>query len=164
MPIDRAVDENAPVHITAMGDYALRATAELAVMEGEGPVMGDDLAAALGVPAASLGGVLLKLRQAGLLRSQRGKRGGYWLARPASEITLAEVIRVVEGPLVTVRGLPPESVVYAGPAAVLREVLFAARASLRGVLESVTLADVARGEVPASLNDLLVDSEVRSSE
>jgi Rrf2 family protein len=88
------------------------------------------------------------LRHHGIVQSQRGVEGGYWLARPAEEITLAEVIRAVEGPLANVRGARPETVEYEGPAESLREVWVAVRANLRAVLESVTLADLAAGELP----------------
>ena len=93
------------------------------------------------------------------VRSQRGVEGGYWLARPADEISLAEVIRAVEGPLANVRGVRPDSVSYKGAAEPLKEVWIAVRASLRSVLESVTLADVARGELPDVVRELVADPE-----
>ena len=99
------------------------------------------------------------LRQAGLIRSQRGVEGGYWLAQPAEEITLAEVIRAVDGPLANVRGVRPENLEYAGSSLPLRDVWVAVRASLRSVLEAVTLADVAAGELPAVVRDLVADPE-----
>jgi Rrf2 family protein len=147
------------VRVSAKADYALRAAAELAVAEGAGPVKGEQLAQAQSIPPKFLENILLELRHAGLVQSQRGVEGGYWLARPAEEITLAEVIRAVEGPLANVRGTRPESVEYTGAAEPLRRVWIAVRASLRNVLESVTLADVARGELPASLDDLVADPE-----
>jgi Rrf2 family protein len=147
------------VRVSAKADYALRAAAELAAAEGAGPVKGEQLARAQGIPPKFLENILLELRHAGLVHSQRGVDGGYWLARPADEITLAEVIRAVEGPLANVRGTRPEAVEYTGSAEPLRRVWIAVRASLRGVLESVTLADVARGELPSSLDDLVADPE-----
>jgi Rrf2 family protein len=93
------------------------------------------------------------------VQSQRGVEGGYWLARPSSEITIAEVIRAVEGPLANVRGTRPEALEYTGSAQALRNVWIAMRANLRAVLESVTLADVVRGELPPSLDDVLADPE-----
>lgn len=147
------------MRVSAKADYALRAAAELAVAEGAGPVKGEQLARAQGIPPKFLENILLELRHAGLVQSQRGAEGGYWLARPAAEITLAAVIRAVEGPLANVRGTRPEAVEYAGAAEPLRQVWIAVRASLRGVLESVTLADVAAGELPASLDELLADPE-----
>jgi Rrf2 family protein len=147
------------VRVSAKADYALRAAAELAAAEGSGPVKGEQLARAQSIPPKFLENILLELRHAGLVHSQRGAEGGYWLARPAAEITLAEVIRAVEGPLANVRGTRPESLEYTGVAEPLRRVWIAVRASLRGVLESVTLADVAQGELPASLDDLVADPE-----
>jgi Rrf2 family protein len=147
------------MRVSAKADYALRAAAELAAAEGSGPVKGEQLARAQSIPPKFLENILLELRHSGLVQSQRGVEGGYWLARPADEITLAEVIRAVEGPLANVRGTRPEAVEYTGAAEPLRRVWIAVRASLRGVLESVTLADVARGELPASLDDLVADPE-----
>jgi len=147
------------VRVSAKADYALRAAAELAAAEGKGPVKGEQLARAQSIPPKFLENILLELRHAGLVSSQRGAEGGYWLARPADEITLAEVIRAVEGPLANVRGTRPESLEYQGTAEPLRNVWIAVRASLRRVLESVTLADVAHGELPASLDDLVADPE-----
>ena len=147
------------MRVSAKADYALRAAAELAAAEGKGHVKGEQIAHAQGIPPRFLENILLELRHAGLVQSQRGVEGGYWLARPAGEITLAEVIRAVEGPLANVRGTRPEAVEYTGTAEPLRRVWIAVRASLRGVLESVTLADVARGELPASLDDLVADPE-----
>jgi Rrf2 family protein len=147
------------MRVSAKADYALRAAAELAAAEGRGPVKGEQLARAQEIPPKFLENILLELKHAGLVRSQRGVEGGYWLARPAAEITLAEVIRAVEGPLANVRGTRPESVEYRGAAEPLRQVWIAVRASLRNVLESVTLADIAGGELPASLDDLVADPE-----
>jgi Rrf2 family protein len=147
------------VRVSAKADYALRAAAELAAAEGKGPVKGEQLARAQSIPPKFLENILLELRHAGLVQSQRGAEGGYWLARPADEITLAEVIRAVEGPLANVRGTRPESLEYQGTAEPLRNVWIAVRASLRRVLESVTLADVARGALPSSLDDLVADPE-----
>ncbi len=147
------------MRVSAKADYALRAAAELAAAEGGGPVKGEQLAKAQSIPPKFLENILLELRHAGLVQSQRGAEGGYWLARPAAEITLAEVIRAVEGPLANVRGARPESVEYAGVAEPLRDVWIAVRASLRRVLESVTLADLAHGELPASLDELVADPD-----
>jgi Rrf2 family protein len=147
------------MRVSAKADYALRAAAELAAAEGKGPVKGEQLARAQSIPPKFLENILVELRHAGLVQSQRGVEGGYWLARPADEITLAEVIRAVEGPLANVRGTRPESVEYEGVAEPLRDVWIAVRASLRRVLESVTLADVARGELPSSLHELVADPE-----
>jgi Rrf2 family protein len=150
--------ENARVRLTAKADYAIRAAAELAAA-GEGPVKGERLASAQEIPPKFLENILLDLKRAGLIRSQRGAEGGYWLARAADEITLADVIRAVEGPLANVRGTRPEELEYGGAAASLREVWIALRASLRSVLEQVTLADLAKGDLPASVLALTHDPE-----
>jgi Rrf2 family protein len=147
------------VRVSAKADYALRACVELAVAEGEGHVKGERIAQAQEIPLKFLENILGDLRQGGLIRSQRGAEGGYWLARPADEITLAEVIRAVEGPLANVRGVRPDSVLYQGAAEPLRDVWIAVRASLRSVLETVTLADIARGELPAAVRELVADPE-----
>jgi Rrf2 family protein len=147
------------VRISAKADYALRACIELAAVEDGVHVKGERIAQAQEVPLKFLENILGDLRHAGLVRSQRGVEGGYWLARPAAEITLADVIRAVEGPLANVRGVRPESVEYGGVAEPLREVWVAVRASLRSVLEEVTLADVARGDLPSAVRELIADPE-----
>ena len=154
-----ALRHNLVVRVSAKADYALRACVELAAAEGEGHVKGERIAQAQEVPVKFLENILGDLRQAGLVRSQRGVEGGYWLARPASEITLADVIRAVEGPLANVRGVRPDSVTYQGAAEPLRDVWIAVRASLRSVLEAVTLADVASGELPDVVRELVADPE-----
>lgn len=147
------------MRVSAKVDYALRAAAELAAAQGEGPVKGEVISRAQGIPLKFLENILLELRHAELVHSQRGTEGGYWLARPASEITLADVIRAVEGPLANVRGVRPEAVAYQGAAEPLREVWVAVRASLRGVLESVTLGDLAAGTLPDSVRALVADPD-----
>jgi Rrf2 family protein len=146
------------VRVSAKADYAIRAMVELAVA-GDGPVKGERIAQAQEIPVKFLENIMVELRHAGLVRSQRGTEGGYWLARPAEEIDLAQVIRAVEGPLANVRGLRSEAVEYTGSAEPLREVWIAVRASLRGVLESVTLADVARRELPSAVEELTADAD-----
>jgi Rrf2 family protein len=150
--------QNEPVRVSAKADYAIRAMVELAAA-GDGPVKGDRIAQAQQIPVKFLENILVDLRHAGLIRSQRGSEGGYWLARPADEISLAQVIRAVDGPLASVRGQRSEELSYAGSAEPLRDVWIAVRASLRGVLEAVTLADVARGELPASVEALARDPD-----
>jgi Rrf2 family protein len=136
------------VRVTAKADYAVRAAVELAAGSSEAPRKVDDVARAQGIPLSFLENILTQLRSAGVVRSQRGPEGGYWLAHPASEVTLADVIRAVEGPLVGVRGQRPEEVAYDGSAASLQQVWVALRANLRKVLERVTVADVAAGKLP----------------
>jgi Rrf2 family protein len=144
------------VRVSAKADYAIRAMIELAAAEGEGePVKGDRLAQAQGIPVKFLENILGDLRQSGLVRSQRGADGGYWLARPGAEITVADVIRAVEGPIAHVRGARPEDVEYAGSAHRLQDLWIALRANMRAVLETVTLADLARGELPPDVERLL---------
>ena len=151
--------QNQSVRVSAKADYALRACIELAAAEGEGHVKGERIAQAQEVPLKFLENILGDLRHAGLVRSQRGAEGGYWLARPAAEITLAEIIRAVEGPLANVRGVRPDAVEYQGAAEPLKEVWIAVRASLRSVLEAVTLAGVASGELPEAVRELVADPE-----
>ena len=144
--------------VSAKADYAIRAAVELAAA-GEGPVKGDRIAQAQGIPQNFLENILADLRNAGIVATRRGAEGGYWLARPADEVSLAEVIRAVDGPLANVRGIRSEQVAYQGSAEPLREVWVAVRASLRRVLEGVTLADLARGELPASVRELASDPD-----
>jgi Rrf2 family protein len=146
------------MRISARADYAMRAAVELAAAGG-GPVKGEALATAQGIPPKFLENILGDLRHARLVRSQRGAEGGYWLARPAEEITVADIVRAVEGPLATVRGEPPEDVAYGGAAAELQQVWIAVRKSLRDVVEHVTVADVAAGKLPADIAALARDPE-----
>ncbi|MEA2392175.1 MAG: hypothetical protein QOJ82_66 [Solirubrobacteraceae bacterium] len=146
------------MRISARADYAVRAAVELAAAD-EGPTKGEALARAQDIPLKFLENILGDLRHAGIVRSQRGADGGYWLARPASEVTVADVIRAVEGPLASVRGGRPEDVAYDGAAESLAQVWIAVRASLRSVVEAVTLADVASGRLPARVARLAEDPE-----
>ncbi len=136
------------MHVTAKADYAVRAVIELASSSQQAPRKVDDVARAQSIPVSFLENILTQLRSAGVVRSQRGPEGGYWLAKPAAEVSLAEVIRAVEGPLVGVRGQRPEEIEYTGSAEALQKVWIALRANLRGVLEEVTVADVAGGKLP----------------
>jgi Rrf2 family protein len=149
------------VRLSAKADYALRASVELAGA-GDGPVKAEAVARAQEIPLRFLEHILLDLKHAGLVGSQRGAEGGYWLARPAADVSLADVIRAVEGPLANVRGLRPEELHYHGSAAPLRDVFVALRASVRDVLEGVTLADVAAGELPDRVRELLAEPDAWS--
>ncbi len=142
---------------TAKADYAVRAAVELAAVGGM--VTADQLAQAQSIPVNFLENILRDLRRSGLVESRRGQQGGYLLARPADKISIADVIRAVEGPLANVRGLSPDQLGYEGSAARLREVWVALRASVRNVLEQVTLADVARGELPPHVEELTRDAD-----
>jgi len=136
------------VHVTAKADYALRAVVELAGSSQASPRKVDEIAKAQAIPVSFLENILTQLRSAGIVRSQRGPEGGYWLARPPDDVNLAQIIRAVEGPLVGVRGQRPEEVAYTGTAESLQQVWIALRANLRKVLEHVTVEDVASGKLP----------------
>ena len=149
------------MQVSARADYALRAAAELAraAVEGVGPLKGERISEEQGIPKKFMENILLDLKHSGIVRTQRGAAGGYWLARAAGEITLADIIRAVEGPLANVRGEWPEAVEYTGAAKPLTEVWIAVRASLRAVLETVTLADLVEGSLPAPVDELTRDPE-----
>ena len=142
------------MHVTAKADYALRAVVELAGSSQNAPRKVDDVARAQAIPVSFLENILTQLRSSGIVRSQRGPEGGYWLARPPDEVNLAQIIRAVEGPLVGVRGQRPEEVTYTGTAESLQQVWIALRANLRKVLEHVTVADVAAGQLPSEIRAL----------
>ncbi len=153
------------MHVSARVDYAMRALLELTVAADERPgtlVKGDALSSAQHIPPKFLEGILRQLRGAGIVASKRGADGGYRLARPASSVTVADVVRVLDGPLAEVRGDRPESAVYAGPAERLQDVWVATRAALRGVLDHVTLADIASGDLPAVVADYIALPEAWS--
>ena len=136
------------MRVSAKADYAVRAAVELAAAgEGE-PVKGERLATSQDIPLQFLEHILLELKHQGLVRARRGAKGGYWLARPADEVTVADVVRAVEGPIANVQSMPPETIEYAGNAESLRDVWIAVRANIRSVLEEVTLADLVSGELP----------------
>jgi Rrf2 family protein len=131
------------MRVSAKVDYALRAVAELAAAP-PGHVTAERLATAQEIPLKFLENILLELRRAEIVASQRGAEGGYRLAKPAEEVSVADVIRAVEGPIATVRGARPEEVEYGGAATALRDVWIDLRASMRGVLEATSLADLVR--------------------
>ncbi|HYU83218.1 MAG TPA: Rrf2 family transcriptional regulator [Kribbellaceae bacterium] len=149
------------MRLSARVDYAVRAVVELAsatAADGDGrPVTAERLALAQQIPPKFLESILLQLRRAGVVTAQRGPEGGYRLARPAEQISLAEVIRVIDGPLANVRGHRPEELGYHGAAAALQEVWIALRASEREILELVTVADVAAGKLPDRVRALAAD-------
>jgi len=148
------------MRISARADYGIRALLELAATPPDGGlVTGDRIAHAQGIPVKYLENILGELRRARLVESSRGQEGGYRLARAASTITLADVIRAIDGPLAGIRDDPPERVEYPGVAAGLRDVWIALRASMRAVLERVTLADVVNGRLPAPVRKLLRDPD-----
>lgn len=142
------------MRITAKVDYAVRAAVELAAAP-PGPVKGEALAARQGIPVKFLENILSDLRRAGLVASQRGAVGGYRLARPPAEVSVADIIRAVEGPLADVHGTPPEELDYVGSAVALQKVWVATRAALRSILEEVSIADIAQGSLPAVVEPYL---------
>lgn len=147
------------MRVSARADYAIRAMLELAAAGPDVPVRAEAIARAQAIPSKYLENLLGDLRRARLIVSQRGLNGGYRLARPASSVTLADVIRAIDGPLAGVRDDAPEDVTYQGAAASLRDVWVALRASMRSVLEAATLADVAASRLPSSVRKLLRDPE-----
>jgi Rrf2 family protein len=148
------------VRVTAKVDYAVRALVELAA-DG-GTVKGERIAQAQSIPLKFLENILAELRRAGIVGSQRGAEGGYRLSRPANQVSIADVIRAVEGPLADVHGTPPEALEAPGVAAPVRDVWMATRAALRSVLEVVTVADIATGALPPIVADLLADPAARA--
>jgi Rrf2 family protein len=147
--------------MSAKAEYATRAMAQLAAArtsgEAGGRIRADDLAAAQDIPVAFLLTILGELRAAGLVASHRGRDGGYRLARPADEVTLADVIRTIDGPLASVHGLSLSQVDYKGPAAPLGDVWMALRAAVRSVLEDVTLADLVAGRLPDGVSRMAAE-------
>lgn len=149
------------MRISAKADYAVRLAAELSAAPPSTPITGETLATAQGAPLAFCENILGLLRTAGIVASRRGAEGGYYLAKDPREVNVADIIRAVDGPLAAVHGDAPESVVYPGPAARLADVWIAVRASLRDVLEGVTLADLASGKLPARIEKLAATPEAR---
>ncbi len=147
------------MRISAKADYAVRAVVELAAAGGEKPIKAERLATAQEIPLNFLENILGELRHAGIVRSHRGAEGGFRLARPAEQLTVADIIRAVEGPLASVRGAPPEDAAYHGAAESLPRVWIAVRANLRQVVERVTVADIAAGQLPAEVDRLAEDPD-----
>jgi Rrf2 family protein len=147
------------VRVSAKTDYAIRAAVELAAAPDDKPVKGERIATAQAIPLRFLENILMQLRHAGLVDSRRGADGGYKLARPAGDVTLADVIRAIDGPLAGVSGARPETLDFTGTSEPMRDVWIAVRASLRAVLEHVTLADVVAGELPAHVRELVADED-----
>ncbi|MBC2901510.1 RrF2 family transcriptional regulator [Streptomyces cupreus] len=145
------------MRISARADYAVRAVLELAVRHDDGPVKAEAIATVQDIPHKFLEGILGDLRRAGLVGSRRGGNGGYRLARDASAITVADVIRAVDGPIVSVRGVRPTGLSYAGSAEPLLPLWIALRANVRRILEGVTIADIAGGALPESVQLLAAE-------
>lgn len=149
---------NLTMRITAKTDYAVRAMVALGAAERT-PVRAEEIAVAQGIPTRFLLNILNELKHHRLVDSRRGVDGGYWLARPASDISIADVIRAIEGPLADVHGTPPEDLDYTGPVVALRDVWVGVRHALRSVLENVSLQDVAENRLPAGLRKSLVQAD-----
>jgi Rrf2 family protein len=147
------------VHISAKADYAVRALLVLAAEPEGHPVTGQAVARSQDMPVKFVENTLVDLRRKGLVVSQRGNAGGFRLARPPDRITIADVIRAVDGPLAEIRGERPEATTYQGPAEYLQDVWVAVRASIRSVLEQVTLADVVNGKIPRRIQKLTEDPD-----
>jgi Rrf2 family protein len=149
------------VRISAKVDYAVRAAIELAAAGGE-PIKGEAIADAQGIPLKFLENILGELKHTGIVASRRGAQGGYWLAKDAGEVSLADIVRAVEGPLATVRGQGPESLEYKGEAEPLQKVWIALRANIREVMEDTSLADVVGGKLPSEVRELSEPAEAWS--
>ena len=147
------------MRISAKTDYALRAAIELASLGSDGPVKGELIANAQGIPLRFLENILGDLRNAGIVESRRGVEGGYLLSRAPADIALADVVRAVDGPLANVAGTRPNQLVYDGSSEKLREVWVAVRAALRMVLEETTLADVAAKKLPKHVEKLVAEQD-----
>lgn len=148
------------MRVSAKTDYAIRAALELAAAAADDkPLKGERISTAQAIPLRFLENILMQLRHAGLVESRRGAEGGYRLARPAADVTLADVIRAIDGPLAGVGGARPETLGFEGVAEPMRDVWIAVRASLRNVLERVTLADVIAGELPGHVREMLADED-----
>jgi Rrf2 family protein len=145
------------MRISARADYAVRAVLELAVRQGDGAVKAEEIATAQDIPHKFLEGILGDLRRAGLVGSRRGGGGGYRLAREAAAITVADVIRAVDGPIVSVRGERPTGLSYQGSAQPLLPLWIALRANVRRILEGVTIADLAAGTLPETVELLAAE-------
>lgn len=155
--------KNGRVRITAKADYAVRAAAVLASAPPGRPVKGATIADAQHIPLNFLENILRELRRAGIVRAQRGADGGYLLAVGSDTVSVADVIRAVEGPLAEIQGERPEQLHYDGAAEALADVWIALRVNIRAVLEHVTLADIANGELPAHVQALLADPDSRKA-
>ncbi|MFD4740312.1 RrF2 family transcriptional regulator [Streptomyces virginiae] len=142
------------MRISARADYAVRAALQLAASQDDGPVKAEAIADAQDIPHKFLEGILNDMRRGGLVLSQRGGNGGYRLAKPAGSISIADVVRVVDGPLVSVRGVRPPDLSYSGPAEALLPLWIALRANVREILDGVSLADVASSDLPADVSAL----------
>ncbi len=151
------------MRMSAKAEYAVRAMVQLATLDDDVRVTTDDLASAQGIPPQFLVDILSDLRSDRLVRSHRGRDGGYELARPGTEISIADVLRCIDGPLASVRDIGLGDLPYSGPTAALTDVWRALRGSMRSVLEETTLADVAAGTLPKHVRRLADDYRAQES-
>ncbi|MEU0227143.1 Rrf2 family transcriptional regulator [Streptomyces sp. NPDC006284] len=142
------------MRISARADYAVRAALQLAASRDDAPLKAEAIADTQNIPHKFLESILNDMRRGGLVLSQRGGNGGYRLSRPAESISIADVIRTVDGPLVSVRGVRPPELSYTGPAESLLPLWIALRSNVREILEGVSLADVASSNLPADVSAL----------
>ena len=147
------------MRVSAKADYALRALIEIAQRSDGLPVSAEELGRLQEIPHGFLQAILADMRRAGIVVSQRGQSGGWRLARSAADVSVADVIRAVDGPLVSVYGLRPEAVSYNASAEVLQRVWIAARSSLREVFENVTLDGLAARSLPPEVERLTLDDD-----
>jgi Rrf2 family protein len=147
------------MRVTAKSDYALRALIEIARRTDSGPVSAEEIGRLQEIPHGFLQAILADLRRAGVLVAQRGQSGGWRMGKDADQVTVADVIRAVDGPLVSIYGLRPEAVEYNDSAAVLQHVWIASRRSLRDVLESVTIRQLADGKLPRAVSSRTSDDD-----
>jgi Rrf2 family protein len=152
------------MRVSAKAEYAVRAAMELAAASGERLVKKHEIVANQKIPPKFLENILSELRHAGLIESQRGAEGGYWLTRPAAEITVADVMRAVEGPLASVRSTRPEDLAYEGTAEPLQKVWVALRQSIRDVLEATSLEHLVSNQLPESVTSELEIPDAWSSQ
>jgi Rrf2 family protein len=150
------------MRISAKVDYAVRAAIELAATGGE-PIKGEVIADAQDIPLKFLENILGELKHTGIVASRRGAQGGYWLAKPSDQVSLADIVRAVEGPLASVRGQGPETLKYKGEAEPLQKVWIALRANIRSVMEDTTLADLVGGKLPDEVRELSEPAEAWSA-
>jgi Rrf2 family protein len=147
------------MRVSAKSDYALRALIEIARRSDGVPVSAEEIGRLQDIPHGFLQAILADLRRAGILVAQRGQSGGWRMNRDPDDVTVADVIRAVDGPLVSIYGLRPEAVEYNESAAVLQHVWIASRHALRDVLEKVTVRQLAEGKLPRSVSSRTSDQD-----
>lgn len=147
------------MRVSARSDYALRALIEMAGRADARAVSAEEIGRLQSIPHGFLQAILADLRRSGIVMSQRGQSGGWRLGRPATEVSIADVIRAVDGPLVSVYGLRPESVTYNDQAEVLQHVWIAARRALREVFERVSIQQLADGRLPKAVTSRTADED-----